>query len=168
MSLRDVDLTGKRVVMRVDFNVPVKEGVIIDDTRIKGALPSIKYVLENGGKLILMSHMGRPDEKGINSDNTMKLVADYLSKLIGKDIVFVDDCCRALLCSYGDVACLVWNELHAAGTVFSAAADRDVYACHRSFREWQCNPSDNPERYRRRFNVCMGPGWCRVRPMRLG
>ena len=59
-TLRDVDLKGKRVVMRVDFNVPVKDGVIKDDTRIKGALPSIKYVLEQGGSLVLMSHMGRP------------------------------------------------------------------------------------------------------------
>ena len=62
-TLRDVDLKGKRVIMRVDFNVPVKDGVIKDDTRIKGALPSIRYVLEQGGSLILMSHLGRPDEK---------------------------------------------------------------------------------------------------------
>jgi len=94
-TLRDVDLKGKKVIMRVDFNVPVKEGVIKDDTRIRGALPSIKYVLEQGGKLILMSHMGRPDEKGITPDTTMKIVADYLSKLLGKDIVFVPDCAEA-------------------------------------------------------------------------
>ena len=91
-TLRDVDLKGKKVIMRVDFNVPVKEGVIKDDTRIKGALPSIKYVLEQGGSLILMSHMGRPDEKGITSDTTMKIVADYLSKLLGKEITFAADC----------------------------------------------------------------------------
>ncbi len=94
-TLRDVELKGKRVIMRVDFNVPVKEGVIKDDTRIKGALPSIKYVLEQGGKLILMSHMGRPDEKGITGDTTMKIVADYLSKILGKDIVFAADCAAA-------------------------------------------------------------------------
>ena len=94
-TLRDVELKGKRVIMRVDFNVPIKEGVIKDDTRIQGALPSIKYVLEQGGKLILMSHMGRPDEKGITGDTTMKIVADYLGKLLGKDIVFVDDCANA-------------------------------------------------------------------------
>ncbi|MCQ2352138.1 MAG: phosphoglycerate kinase [Victivallaceae bacterium] len=94
-TLRDVELKGKRVIMRVDFNVPVKEGVIKDDTRIRGALPSIKYVLEKGGKLILMSHMGRPDEKGITSDTSMKIVADYLSKLLGKEIVFVADCANA-------------------------------------------------------------------------
>ena len=94
-TLRDVELKGKRVVMRVDFNVPVKDGVIKDDTRIQGALPSIKYVLDHGGKLILMSHMGRPDEKGITPDTTMKIVADYLGKLLGKEIVFVDDCAKA-------------------------------------------------------------------------
>lgn len=94
-TLRDVDLKGKKVIMRVDFNVPVKEGVIKDDTRIKGALPSIKYVLENGGSLILMSHMGRPDEKGITADTTMKIVADYLSKLLAKPVTFVADCANA-------------------------------------------------------------------------
>ena len=95
MTLRDVDLKGKKVIMRVDFNVPVKEGVIKDDTRIKGALPSIKYVLDNGGKLILMSHMGRPDEKGITPDTSMKIVADYLGKMLGKNITFVADCAKA-------------------------------------------------------------------------
>ena len=94
-TLRDVELKGKRVIMRVDFNVPVKEGVIKDDTRIRGALPSIKYVIENGGKLILMSHMGRPDEKGITPDTSMKIVADYLGKLLNKNIVFVADCAKA-------------------------------------------------------------------------
>ena len=94
-TLRDIDLRGKRVIMRVDFNVPVKDGVIKDDTRIKGALASINYVLENGGKLILMSHMGRPDEKGITPDTSMKIVADYLGKLLGKDIIFVADCAEA-------------------------------------------------------------------------
>ncbi len=94
-TLRDVDLKGKKVVMRVDFNVPVKDGVIKDDTRIKGALPSIKYVLEQGGSLVLMSHMGRPDEKGITPDTTMKIVADYLSKLLDKPVVFVPDCAKA-------------------------------------------------------------------------
>ena len=81
--------------MRVDFNVPVKDGVIKDDTRIKGALPSIKYVLEQGGSLVLMSHMGRPDEKGITPDTTMKIVADYLSKMLAKPVVFVPDCAAA-------------------------------------------------------------------------
>ena len=91
-TLKDIDLKGKKVVMRVDFNVPVKEGVIKDDTRIKGALASINYVLDNGGSLILISHMGRPDEKGITGDTTMKIVAEYLAKLLGKEVKFAEDC----------------------------------------------------------------------------
>ena len=95
LTLRDIDLKGKKVVMRVDFNVPIKEGVIKDDTRVQGALPSIKYVLEQGGSLVLMSHLGRPDEKGITADTTLKPVAAYLEKLLGKPVVFVDDCAAA-------------------------------------------------------------------------
>ena len=95
LTLRDIDLKGKKVVMRVDFNVPIKEGVIKDDTRVQGALPSIKYVLEQGGSLVLMSHLGRPDEKGITADTTLKTVAAYLEKLLGKTVVFVDDCAAA-------------------------------------------------------------------------
>ena len=91
-TLRDIDLKGKRVVMRVDFNVPVKEGVIKDDTRIKGALASINYVLEQGGSLVLMSHPGRPDEKGITGDTTLKTVAAYLSNILGKEVAFAEDC----------------------------------------------------------------------------
>ena len=94
-TLRDVDLKGKRVIMRVDFNVPLKEGVIKDDTRIKGALPSIKYVLDQGGSLVLMSHLGRPDEKGITADTSLKPVAEYLSKLLGRPVTFVADCGKA-------------------------------------------------------------------------
>ena len=94
-TLRDVDVQGKRVLMRVDFNVPVKEGKIKDDTRIVGALPSIQYVIEHGGRLILMSHMGRPDEKGITSDTTMKIVADALAAKIGKPVAFAADCAAA-------------------------------------------------------------------------
>ena len=94
-TLRDVDVQGKRVLMRVDFNVPVKEGKIKDDTRIVGALPSIQYVIEHGGKLVLMSHMGRPDEKGITADTTMKIVADALAAKIGKPVAFAADCAAA-------------------------------------------------------------------------
>ena len=94
-TLRDIDLKGKKVVMRVDFNVPIKEGVVRDDTRIKGALPSIKYVLEQGAALVLMSHLGRPDEKGITGDTTLKPVAVYLEKLLGKPVKFVADCAEA-------------------------------------------------------------------------
>lgn len=94
-NLRDVTLAGKRVVMRVDFNVPIKEGVIKDDTRIKGALPSIKYVLEQGGSLVLMSHLGRPKGKGYEADFSLKPVAEYLAKMLGKPVTFAADCQKA-------------------------------------------------------------------------
>jgi len=94
-TLRDVDLKGKRVVMRVDFNVPIKEGVIKDDTRIQGALASINYVLDNGGSLVLMSHLGRPAEKGYEADFSLKPVAEYLAKVLGKPVAFAADCANA-------------------------------------------------------------------------
>ncbi len=94
-TLRDVDLKGKRVVMRVDFNVPIKEGVIKDDTRIKGALPSIQYVLDQGGSVVLMSHLGRPAEKGYEADFSLKPVADYLAKMLNRPVVFAADCAKA-------------------------------------------------------------------------
>lgn len=94
-TLRDVCLKGKRVVMRVDFNVPIKEGVITDDTRIKGALQSINYVLEQGGSLVLMSHLGRPKGKGYEADFSLKPVAEYLAKMLGKPVTFAADCAHA-------------------------------------------------------------------------
>ena len=104
-TLRDVDLKGKRVVMRVDFNVPMAKdgsGKITDDTRIVAALPSIKYVLEQGGSLVLMSHLGRP--KGVklgkpvaegNEAFTLKPVAEALSAKLGLAVKFVPDCMAA-------------------------------------------------------------------------
>ncbi len=94
-TLRDVDLKGKRIVMRVDFNVPIKEGSIKDDTRIKGALPSIKHVLDHGGSLVLMSHLGRPKGKGYEAEFSLKPVAEYLANLLGKPVVFAPDCANA-------------------------------------------------------------------------
>ncbi len=95
MTLRDVDLKGKRVAMRVDFNVPMKDGEIKDDTRIQGALASIRYVLDNGGSLILMSHLGRPKGKGYEPEFSLKPVAEYLSKCLEKPVAFVPDCMQA-------------------------------------------------------------------------
>lgn len=94
-TLRDVNLQGKRVVMRVDFNVPIKDGVITDDTRVRGALPSIEYVLEQGGSLVLMSHLGRPKGKGYEEQFSLKPVAEYLAKLLGKPVTFAADCANA-------------------------------------------------------------------------
>lgn len=95
LTLRDVDLSGKRVVMRVDFNVPIKGGVISDDTRVQAALPSIKYVLEQGGSLVLMSHLGRPKEKGYEADFSLAPVAEHLSSVLGRPVKFAEDCLAA-------------------------------------------------------------------------
>ena len=78
-TLKDVVLRGKRVVMRVDFNVPIKEGKISDDTRVTAALPSIRYILEKGASLVLMSHLGRPKGKGYEVEFSLKPVADFNS-----------------------------------------------------------------------------------------
>jgi phosphoglycerate kinase len=94
-TLKDVNLAGKRIVMRVDFNVPIKEGVITDDTRIKGALPSIKYVLEQGGSLVLMSHLGRPKGNGYEASFSLKPVAECLAKMLDKPVTFAPDCQNA-------------------------------------------------------------------------
>ena len=97
-TLRDIDLNGKRVVMRVDFNVPMAKdgsGTITDDTRVQAALPSIKYVLENGASLVLMSHLGRPKGKGYEAEFSLKPVAEHLAKLLGKPVAFAPDCMAA-------------------------------------------------------------------------
>ena len=94
-TLRDVDLKGKRVIMRVDFNVPLKDGIITDDTRVKGALQSIQYVLDNGGSLVLMSHLGRPKGKGYEAQFSLKPVAEHLAGLLGRPVAFAADCANA-------------------------------------------------------------------------
>jgi phosphoglycerate kinase len=93
-TIKDVDFNGKRAFVRVDFNVPIKNGVIGDDTRIKGALPTINYLLEHGATVILASHLGRPKGKP-NPEYTLKPVADYLAKLLGKPVAFAADCVGA-------------------------------------------------------------------------
>ena len=94
-TIRDIPLNGKRVIMRVDFNVPIKGGVIADDTRIQAALPSIKYILEQGAALVLMSHLGRPKGKGFEEEFSLKPVAAYLSRALNKLIAFAPDCHNA-------------------------------------------------------------------------
>ena len=97
-TIRDIDLAGKRVVMRADFNVPMAKdgsGKITDDTRIQAALPSIKYILDKGASLVLMSHLGRPKGKGFEPEFTLKPVADRLAELIGREVKFAPDCMAA-------------------------------------------------------------------------
>lgn len=90
-SIKDVDLKGKRVLMRVDFNVPFNESKeITDNGRIVGALPSIKYIMEQGAKLVLMSHLGRPKGKP-NPEFSLEPVAKELSKLLDKEVAFAND-----------------------------------------------------------------------------
>jgi len=91
LSISDLDLRGKRVFMRVDFNVPIEGGRITDDTRIEASLPSIRYVLEKGGRLILASHLGRPKGKP-EPKYSLKPVAARLSELLGKQVAFAPDC----------------------------------------------------------------------------
>ncbi|MBE5756429.1 MAG: phosphoglycerate kinase [Clostridiales bacterium] len=89
-SVRDIDVKGKRCLVRVDFNVPMKDGVITDENRINGALPTIKYLIENGAKVILCSHMGKPKGQ-VNMKYTLKPVADRLSEILGQKVVFATD-----------------------------------------------------------------------------
>ena len=90
--LKDLDVNGKKVLMRVDFNVPLNaRGQITDDTRIRAALPSIRYVLEKGGSLILMSHLGRPKEKKV-PELSLKPCSERLSELLGRKVIMAPDC----------------------------------------------------------------------------
>lgn len=91
LKLRELDVTNKRVLMRVDFNVPVQAGEITDDTRIRATLPTIQYLIDKGAKLILMSHLGRP--KGERKPEYSLLpVAARLSRLLGKPVIFSSNC----------------------------------------------------------------------------
>jgi phosphoglycerate kinase len=91
LSITDLDLAGKRVLIRVDFNVPLKEGKITNNARIVAALPTIKLALDQGASVVLMSHLGRPDGEKI-AKYSMKPVAEELEKLLGKKITFLNDC----------------------------------------------------------------------------
>ncbi|MDR0644410.1 MAG: phosphoglycerate kinase [Treponema sp.] len=150
-TVETVDFTGKRVIMRVDFNVPMKDGVVQDDTRITAALPTIQYILDHGVKtLTLMSHLGDPkkdaekarskaekDGKPFDYDtylagkHRMKPVAEYLSQKLGKPVVFADSCFgkKAFIDEQADGAVIMLENtrFHKEETA-KEAADRDRLA----------------------------------------
>ena len=89
-TVKDIDVNGKKVLVRCDFNVPLKDGKITDNTRITAALPTINYLMENGAKVILCSHLGRPKGE-VRPEFSLKPVADELSRLLNKDVKFATD-----------------------------------------------------------------------------
>ncbi len=96
-TVRDVDVAGKRVLMRVDFNVPLKDGVVTDDTRVRAAIPTIQYLKEHGAGIILISHLGRPKGDGFEPELSLRPAAEKLAELTGYDVKFIED-------TYGDEA----------------------------------------------------------------
>jgi len=90
-TIRDVDVQGKRVLVRVDFNVPIENGKVLDDWRLRATLPTIRYLTERGAKVILLSHLGRPKVKR-DEQFSLRPVAQRLSELLGQPVQFADDC----------------------------------------------------------------------------
>ena len=148
-TVRDADVEGKRVLMRVDFNVPLKDGVVTDDTRVRAAIPTIQYLKEHNAKIILMSHLGRPDGTGFQPELSLRPAAEKLAELTGYDVKFVDGDILVLenvrfdkrekkndpeiakkLASYGDIFVLdAFGTAHRAqGSVVGPAAYLPAYA----------------------------------------
>ncbi|MCG8571830.1 MAG: phosphoglycerate kinase [Spirochaetes bacterium] len=132
-TVKDVDLKDKRVIMRADFNVPLKSGVITDDTRIRAALPTIKYILEQPGtSLILMSHLGRPKGE-VNPEYSLQPVARKIEELLGKSIHTAPDCIGGTVqqmakdLKAGEVLLLENVRFHKAETS-KDAAEREPFA----------------------------------------
>ncbi len=117
-SVKDVDVKGKKVLVRVDFNVPLKDGVVTDDTRVQAALPTIKYLLDGGAAVILCSHLGRPKGEA-EPEFSLKPVAEYLAGVLGQDVAFAEDCvgpvaeAAAAAVKPGDVLVLENTRFHA-------------------------------------------------------
>ncbi|MBK7404700.1 MAG: phosphoglycerate kinase [Phycisphaerales bacterium] len=148
-TIRNVDVKGKRVLVRVDFNVPLDGGVITDDRRIREALPTIKSITERGGRAVLMSHLGRPEGVGFEDQFSLRPAANRLAELLGKPVAFpTNDCITAgdavAAMKDGDVLLLENLRFHKAekkgDPTFAAklAAYGDVYVndafgtCHRA------------------------------------
>ena len=94
LTVEDLDLQGQRILMRVDFNVPLENGTVANDKRIKAAVPTIDYIVKNGGKLILMSHLGRPKGQRV-TEMSLKPCVAVLSEMLGQEVAFADDCLGA-------------------------------------------------------------------------
>ncbi|HEY8555679.1 MAG TPA: phosphoglycerate kinase, partial [Burkholderiales bacterium] len=91
LKMTDLDLAGKRVLIREDLNVPVKDGVVTSDQRIRASLPTIQHALAARARVMLMSHLGRPQEGAYSEENSLKPVADALAKLLGRPVPLVRD-----------------------------------------------------------------------------
>lgn len=113
-TVKDIDVKGKKCLVRVDFNVPMKEGVITNENRIQGALPTIKYLMEQGAKVILCSHMGRPKGE-FNMKYSLKPVADRLNQLLDNKVTFasdvVGDSAKAAVAACKDGECVLLENL---------------------------------------------------------
>ncbi|MBR4367273.1 MAG: phosphoglycerate kinase [Bacteroidaceae bacterium] len=94
MNINDYNFAGKKAIVRVDFNVPIQNGKITDDTRIRGAVPTLKLILEKGGALIIMSHMGKPKGK-VKPELSLKQIVPAVSEALGVPVQFADDCQKA-------------------------------------------------------------------------
>src|SRR3989442_5562794 len=107
LSIKDLDLKGKRAFVRVDFNVPIKDGRIGDDTRIRASLPTITYALEHGAMVVLASHLGRPKGRPA-PELSLRPIAGRLSELIGRPVTFAEDC-------VGEAAQRAVDQVHRSG-----------------------------------------------------
>ncbi|MCJ2369837.1 MULTISPECIES: phosphoglycerate kinase [Pseudomonas] len=103
LKMTDLDLQGKRVLIREDLNVPVKDGVVSSDARILASLPTIRLALEKGAAVMVCSHLGRPTEGEFSAENSLKPVAEYLSKALGRDVPLVADYLDGVDVKAGDV-----------------------------------------------------------------
>ncbi|TNE77709.1 MAG: phosphoglycerate kinase, partial [Gammaproteobacteria bacterium] len=106
LKMTDLDLAGKRVLIREDLNVPVKDGAVTSDVRIRAALPTIEQALKAGAKVILMSHLGRPTEGQFEAQYAMQPVAEHLGKLLGREVNVVADWQNGIELENGQLALL--------------------------------------------------------------